>query len=188
MSATALEGGFKNPPHDSARAFRALMNAMARPGSPHEVAGAQPPAPMSIAAGVLLLTLCDGDTGIYLTPEFDTEEIRTWISFHIGAPFVAPMKADFAVGRWDELAPIDRFAIGDAEYPDRSTTLVIEGQGSEDVTLKGPGIKDTQAFALPEVAPFQNNRALFPLGRDFYFTQGAKLAALPRSTEISPCM
>jgi alpha-D-ribose 1-methylphosphonate 5-triphosphate synthase subunit PhnH len=188
MSATALEGGFANPSHDSARAFRALMNAMARPGTTHDVTGAQPPAPMSVAAGVLLLTLCDGDTGIYLSPEFDTIEIRTWISFHIGAPFVTPMQADFAVGRWEDLAPMDRFAIGTPEYPDRSTTLVVEGAGTEDVTLTGPGIKDTQAFKLPEVAAFQANRVLFPLGRDFYFTQGATLAALPRSTEIAPCM
>lgn len=188
MDATALEGGFANPSHASARAFRALMNAMARPGATYEVEGALPPAPLSVAAGVLLLTLCDGDTGIYLAPEFDTEEIRTWISFHIGAPFVAPMKADFAVGRWDELAPVERFALGDAEYPDRSTTLVVEGDANEDVTLKGPGIKDTQAFKLPEITAFQDNNALFPLGRDFYFTQGAQLAALPRSTEITPCM
>lgn len=187
MHANALEGGFSNPSHDSARAFRALMNAIARPGTTYEVGGALPPAPLSVAAGVLLLTLCDGDTGIYLTPEFDTVDIRTWISFHIGAPIVAPMKADFAVGRWGDLAPIDRFAIGDAEYPDRSTTLVVEDSAAVDVILKGPGIKTQQAFQLPEIAAFQQNAALFPLGRDFYFTKGAELAALPRSTEVSPC-
>ena len=188
MSATALEGGFANPSHDSARAFRALMNAMARPGTQYEVSGALPPTPLSVAAGVLLLTLCDGDTGIYLAGDYNTPDLRKWISFHIGAPIVAPMQADFAVGSWDDLAPVDRFAIGTPEYPDRSTTLVIESARSADVVLQGPGIKDQQSFALPEVPAFQNNHALFPLGRDFYFTEGTRLAALPRSTEVSPCM
>lgn len=188
MQASALEGGFRHPSHDSARAFRALMNAMARPGTQHEVTQALPPAPLSVAAGVALLTLCDGDTGIYLTPEFDTSDVRTWISFHIGAPIVAPAQADFAVGRWDDLMPIDRFAIGDAEYPDRSTTIIVEGVGQVPATLKGPGIKDQHLTKLPEIAAFQANRALFPLGRDFFFTQGTTLSALPRSTEVSPCM
>jgi alpha-D-ribose 1-methylphosphonate 5-triphosphate synthase subunit PhnH len=39
-------------------------------------------------------------------------------------------------------------------------------------------------LTLPEVAAFRANRALFPLGLDFFFTCGDRLAALPRSTVV----
>lgn len=43
MHTQALEGGFANAPIDAAHAFRAVMNAMARPGTIEQVRGAQPP-------------------------------------------------------------------------------------------------------------------------------------------------
>lgn len=189
MQASELEGGFSNPSHDSARAFRALMNAMARPGQTYEVEGAKPPAPLSAAAGVVLLTLCDGDTGIHLAGDLDCAPVRNWVSFHIGAPLVGAEVADFAVGTWQDLMPIDQFAIGTSEYPDRSTTLIVEGEaGPVTAQLSGPGIKDTADIALPELTAFQHNHVLFPLGRDFYFTNGQQITGLPRSSEVAPCM
>ena len=55
MHGTALEGGFSDAPRQSARAFRAALTALSRPGIIVEVDGAAPPAPLSVAAGVLLL-------------------------------------------------------------------------------------------------------------------------------------
>ena len=46
--------------------FRAAMRAMARPGTIEMLGAARPPAPVSAAAGTLLLTLCDHDTGLHL--------------------------------------------------------------------------------------------------------------------------
>ena len=46
MNPDALTGGFDVPPLQSARAFRALLEAMARPGTIHKVEGALPPAPL----------------------------------------------------------------------------------------------------------------------------------------------
>ena len=42
---TALEGGFTSASEDSARIFRAALNAMARPGHIESVSGIAPPAP-----------------------------------------------------------------------------------------------------------------------------------------------
>ncbi|MCR9112897.1 MAG: phosphonate C-P lyase system protein PhnH, partial [Rhodobacteraceae bacterium] len=56
MQAEALTGGFADTPVDAARAFRAVMSAIARPGRIETVAGAVPPAPLSVAAGTLILT------------------------------------------------------------------------------------------------------------------------------------
>ena len=68
----------------------------------------------------------------------------------------------------------------------RSATLVVDwpGLAAEGATLRGPGIRDTASLALPEIAAFQANRALFPQGLDFLFTTGSRLAALPRSTIV----
>ncbi|WP_027257522.1 phosphonate C-P lyase system protein PhnH [Leisingera aquimarina] len=184
---TAYVGGLSNPPVVSAQAFRAAMNAMARPGRTEEINGAIPPDGISVAAGSLLLTLCDPETGVYLAPDVDSEVLRGWLAFHTGAPIVAAEQADFALGSWAALTPLDRFRIGTPEYPDRSATLIVEvpGFGAPNAVLSGPGIKDAAKMALPDLAAFQNNTLLYPLGVDFFFTCGTQVAALPRSTQIS---
>jgi alpha-D-ribose 1-methylphosphonate 5-triphosphate synthase subunit PhnH len=186
MQAGVLEGGFVNGPIDAAYAFRAVMTAMARPGEIGTVTGARPPAPMSVAAGVVALTLFDPETPVYLAPGHDTQEVRDWITFHTGAPFCAPELAMFAVGEWDAL-PIAAFGVGTAEYPDRSATLIIEraALSNTGATLRGPGIEGQAHLFLPEMEVFQQNKRLFPLGLDFIFTCGDRLAALPRTTRVS---
>lgn len=185
MNTQTLDGGFATPPQDAAVAFRAVMNAMAQPGTIYQVAGAVPPAPVSIAAGVTLLTLCDPETPLFLGAGHDSPALRDWITFHCAAPLVGADQAQFALGVWGDLPLVD-FALGTAEYPDRSATLIVEvpelvNQGT---TLRGPGIKDQAQLSLPDMAAFQRNNALFPLGLDFIFTCGDRLAALPRSTRI----
>lgn len=189
MTAPApLEGGFADAGRTSARAFRAAMEAMARPGTVHEIEGARPPAPVSRAAGTLLLTLCDGDTPVHLAGPADTDALRRWLAFHAGAPIRAPEAAAFAYGRWEDLAPLlGRFAIGTPDYPDRSVTLIVERPALEDgipCRLAGPGIENAAELALPEPEAFRANHARFPLGFDCFFTAGTRCAALPRSTEV----
>lgn len=184
---TAYGGGFTDPAVDSARAFRAAMNVMAKPGEIRDLATAQPPAPLSAAAGTLLLTLCDPETGVHLAGACDTAEVRGWLAFHTGAPVVAAEEADFAVGTWAELLPLDRYRIGTPEYPDRSATLIVEMDAlePEGATLRGPGIRESAQLSLPDASALAGNAMLYPLGLDFFFTCGGKLAALPRSTTIS---
>jgi alpha-D-ribose 1-methylphosphonate 5-triphosphate synthase subunit PhnH len=187
MEQVVMTGGFADPPVQSAWGFRAAMTAMARPGDIVGVSGAQAPAPVSGAAAVLLLVLCDPDTPVWLAPSHDSDALRRWIGFHTGAPVVqARAQAVFALGRWDSLLPLEGFCIGTPEYPDRATTLIVEVDDlrAEGVALRGPGIKDQAWLNLPEVEAFRANRALFPLGLDFFFTCGSDLAALPRSTVV----
>jgi alpha-D-ribose 1-methylphosphonate 5-triphosphate synthase subunit PhnH len=181
----ALEGGFADAPIQSARAFRRIMRAMARPGDIQEIGGANPPAPLSPAAGALILTLCDTDTPLYLAGSCDTEEIRQWIAFHTGAPLAGPQRAAFALGYWQDL-PLSEFPIGTAEYPDRAATVIVEMDTLHDTgaTLTGPGIRTTRNLSLPETEAFRRNAGCFPLGLDFFFTCGDQLAGLPRSTRI----
>ena len=187
MGAAVYSGGFADAPRDAAHAFRAAMTVMARPGEIRDLVGAVPPAPLSVAQGVLILTLADPETGLYLAGQADCADVRDWITFHTGAPIVTPEQADFAIGRWDDLAPLDVYRIGTSEYPDRSVTLIAEldGLSAEGAALRGPGIKDVARLSLPDVPALQRNAALYPLGFDCFFTTGAQVAALPRSTKIA---
>lgn len=186
METTALKGAFADAPVEAARVFRSALNAMARPGRIEDVKGTMPPAPLSTAAGCMLLTLCDTETPVFLAETHDRPEVRDWITFHCGAPQVGAGQARFALGAWDALKPLDRFSIGTAEYPDRSATLIVESVRltPDSARLTGPGIKDAAWLSLPEIEAFHANHALFPLGLDFFFTAGAQLAALPRSTRV----
>jgi alpha-D-ribose 1-methylphosphonate 5-triphosphate synthase subunit PhnH len=159
---------------------------MSRPGTICTVAGAAPPAPLSVAAGVLVLTLCDGTTPLHLGPTLDLRLVRDWITFHTGAPLVAAGEARFAIGTLADLAPVSRFAIGTPDYPDRSATLIVE---MADLTatgprLTGPGIANFARLSLPNTAALRANRASFPQGFDLFLTCGSRLAALPRSTNV----
>lgn len=187
MPANTLSGGFAEPAVGSAQAFRSIMEAMARPGTIQDIKGATPPAPLSPAMGAVLLTLCDTDTPVYLAGDMDCETVRSWLAFHTGAPVAAPAQCMFAIGQWDALAPLAAYPAGTDEYPDRSATLVVEWSGlaTGGATLTGPGIKDQARLCLPETEAFEANRTLFPLGLDFIFTCGRRLAALPRSTVVS---
>jgi alpha-D-ribose 1-methylphosphonate 5-triphosphate synthase subunit PhnH len=182
----ALAGGFAEAPIQSARAFREILEAMARPGTIRRVEGARPPAPLSVAAGVALLVLADPTTRLYLAGRADCPAVRDWVAFHIGAPLVRAEDADFAVGTWDALQPVARFRIGLPDYPDRSATLIVETDRlvNHGPALTGPGIETATWLNLPETAAFRANRALFPMGFDTIFTGGDRIAALPRSTRV----
>lgn len=182
----AMTGGFDDAPVQSARAFRAALDALSRPGTIVTAAGAVPPAPLSVAAGVLMLVLADGTTPVHLGGIWDCAVVRDWITFHCGAPLVAAADAVFAVGDWAALQPVGRFPIGRADYPDRAVTLIIEMPvlSAHGARLTGPGIATEAHLSLPDVAAFQGNRALFPLGFDSFLTCGDRLAGLPRSTIV----
>ncbi len=189
-AAEALSGGFSAPGPEAARAFRTLLDAMARPGSRQRVAGARPPLPLSPAAGTALLALADAETPLWL-PDRLSGAAADWLAFHTNAPRTAPERAVFALGRWEELAPIARFAAGTPDYPDRSATLLVEVaalEGGPELRLSGPGLPAPAVFAprLPEdaAAALAANAARFPLGVDLVFAAGGEIAALPRSTRL----
>lgn len=184
-----LAGGFSDPSLHSARAFRDILEAMARPGHIVTVAGAAPPEPLSVAAGVVMLVLADGETPVYLAGGLDTEEIRSWIAFHTGAICVNAERATLALGRWDDLQPVHRFRPGAPDFPDRSATLVVEVEqlAATGARLSGPGIHGESRLNLPETAAFRANRERFPLGFDCLFCCGERIAGLPRSTRVEDC-
>lgn len=186
MDADALAGGFADPAIDAARVFREVLQAMARPGRIARITSATPPPGLSIAAAAVLLTLADESTPVHLAGTCDSAAIRDYLRFHTGAPISARKHAVFAVGDWAALAPLDDYALGTDEYPDRSATLIVEMPALSDagVRLTGPGIRSHAHLSLPEIDPFIANARHFPRGLDFIFTSGDAIAALPRTTRV----
>src|ERR1043166_3758422 len=126
MSAVAT--GFAEPVLAAQATFRTVMDAMARPGSVHRLAGIVAPAPLSPSAAAIALTLLDYETPFWLdAPLAAASEVARFISFHTGARLTEDSAdAAFAfVAAPAAMPPIAQFAQGNAEYPDRSNTLVL---------------------------------------------------------------
>jgi alpha-D-ribose 1-methylphosphonate 5-triphosphate synthase subunit PhnH len=192
---SALAPAFANPVLDSQSVFRTVMDAFARPGRVLSLAKVCPaPAPLSAGAAAIALTLFDYETPVWLDrPLAASSDAVEWLRFHTGAPITSrPGEAAFAlVTDMRALPPVDTFSTGTAEYPDRSTTLILQVEefAGPSLTLTGPGIAGRQTFAAaPLPADFAAqciaNRALFPRGVDFLFVTAAAVAGLPRSTRI----
>lgn len=195
--ASTLEGGFANPVLDAQSVFRALMDAMARPGSIARIdLSMAPPAPLESVAGAVACALIDADTPYWLDGPLDNEAQRSWLAFHTGARPAASMpEAVFVlVAAPSSTPPFERFAQGSQEYPDRSATLVLQLEGLEGgvpLTFRGPGIKDRVTIAprgLPAdfAAQWHANRNRFPCGVDLILAAGNALACLPRSARLIP--
>lgn len=180
---TDLSGGFADPARDGARAFRAIMDAMARPGRIVTVDLARAPG-CSPAAAAALLTLCDGETPLHLAAP--AEGLRDWVAFHCAAPDAPKERCLFALGPWRALAPLDPYPVGTPDYPDRSATLIVEMPAltADGPTLRGPGIDGAATLSLPDADALRLNHARFPLGLDLILCAGDRLACLPRSTEV----
>jgi alpha-D-ribose 1-methylphosphonate 5-triphosphate synthase subunit PhnH len=192
-----LVPGFSDPVLASQAVFRTVMEAMARPGQIAEIGVAlAPPAPLGIAAAALALALLDFETPVWLDPKLAVApEVGGWLKFHSGAPHGAdPATAAFAfIAEPAAMPAFDVFGLGSVEYPDGSTTLVLEVETLADgdaFHLSGPGIKGSRGLAaapLPAdfAARMAANRAWFPRGVDLVLTCGRRLAALPRSVHLA---
>lgn len=192
-----IQGGFLNPVENAQSVFTMVMNAMSRPGTIVDFdAALAPPMPLNPVSAAVLLALCDSDTPVWLDPQHPEYcAVDAWLSFHTGARLTGEKPdAAFAVVT-DTRLPIllGEYAVGSQEYPDRSTMLIIQVPGFEEEpqwTLQGPGIKGSRAF-MPKglgddfIHEWSRNHALFPRGVDMVFAAQARLAALPRTAQLT---
>ena len=190
-----LRPGFGAPVTDSQQVFRHVLRAMSEPGSAQEIAvDLAPPPVLDRATGAVCLTLLDFETPVWLDAAADCEEVRAWLRFHCGSPLATgPGEAGFAVlAAPAEMPALADFRLGSEAYPDENATVILQVpslEAGDAVALSGPGIEDCRAFCAAGItAGFWKQRremqALFPKGVDLMFASGARLAALPRSTEV----
>lgn len=190
-----IQPAFTDPVRQSQMAFRAIMEAVARPGTRADFGPAlAPPAGLDVATATAALTLLDFETPLWLDPTLRGGEAEAWVRFHCGCPLTTdPAEAAFAIVSDVRTAPrLDSFNLGDARYPDRSTTVILQVEsldGGETAVLSGPGVKDAIMVAprgLPEHFwdQMQDNNAKFQFGIDALIVSGQFLTAVPRSSQI----
>jgi alpha-D-ribose 1-methylphosphonate 5-triphosphate synthase subunit PhnH len=196
MNVRPAPRGFADPVLDAQAVFRAVMTALARPGTVGQLpAGLAPPSPLTGELAAVALALFDHETPLWIdAPLAAAPEVAAFLRFHTGAQIVEnPAEAAFAlVVEPAALPPLAAFAHGTDEYPDRSTTLVLAVTELRDdcgLVLAGPGIKDRARLALDPLpgdfaGQLSRNRAVFPRGVDCVFVAAGKVAALPRSTRL----
>lgn len=193
----ALTGGFAEPVHHAQSVFRMMMDCLSRPGTVQSIVPEiDPPRPLGVAAGAIALTLLDHDTPVWLTPGLAKSAVAEWIGFHTGAPLTRE-KSDARFAFVEAGAPLSSFGLfanGTQEYPDRSTTIVLEVASLDKgapLSLSGPGIRESATIApqgLPDMflRQWADNRALFPRGVDVVLTAGRQMLGLPRTCKIMP--
>jgi alpha-D-ribose 1-methylphosphonate 5-triphosphate synthase subunit PhnH len=191
-----LPAGFADKVLSAQSTFRSVMDAMARPGSVQRiVAAAGAPAAMMSGTAAIALTLFDHDTPVWLDPRMsETSDVKKWLKFHTGAPVVLDSSiCSFAlIGDASALPALDRFALGSNEYPDRSSTLILQVESltqGESLELRGPGIDGTAVLraAIKPRDLFERlavNAALFPRGIDVVLVHGDSIVAIPRTTRL----
>jgi alpha-D-ribose 1-methylphosphonate 5-triphosphate synthase subunit PhnH len=191
-----LSAGFADKVLSAQTTFRSVMDAMARPGSVHCIASASgmPPGMMRGTAAIAL-TLFDHDTPLWLDPRMsEAAEVAKWLKFHTSAPVVTdPSICSFAlIGNAGALPALDRFSFGTNEYPDRSTTLILQVESLREglaFELCGPGIDGTAVLQatiepLDLFARLAINTALFPRGIDVVLVADDAIVAIPRTTRL----
>jgi len=193
---TALSVGFADPVAEAQQVFSAVMNAFARPGRLQPLrSDLDPPRPLTPELAAIALALADHEAPIWIDAELTAAPaVAEFLRFHTGAAIVSdPAEAAFAlIVNSEARLPVERFALGTAEYPDRSTTLVFavpDLSEEEGWVLEGPGIPERQKLRaspwphdLAEIV--RANHSLFPCGLDVLLAAPGRVAGLPRTTRL----
>ena len=191
-----LPPGFADKVLSAQSTFRSVMDAMARPGSVQRIVpGAGAPGAMMRGTAAIALTLFDHDTPLWLDARMaESSDVLKWLKFHTGAPVVQDSSiASFAlIGDGGALPALERFALGTSEYPDRSTTLILQVESLESgrsFELRGPGIDGTAMLnaSVEPVDLFERlhlNEPLFPRGIDVVLVADDAVVAIPRTTRV----
>jgi alpha-D-ribose 1-methylphosphonate 5-triphosphate synthase subunit PhnH len=196
VTVAELPAGFADKVLSAQSTFRSVMDAMARPGTVQHIrAAAGTPAPLMRGTAAIALTLFDHDTPIWLDRTMSaTPDVGKWLRVHTGTPVIADSSASsFAlIGNARDVPPLDRFALGSNEYPDRSTTLILQidsltsGPAYE---LTGPGIDGAGVLqATISGNLFEQlaiNATLFPRGIDVVLVHDDAIVAIPRTTRLA---
>jgi alpha-D-ribose 1-methylphosphonate 5-triphosphate synthase subunit PhnH len=194
VSGPRLLAGFADPSAASQRCFRAVLGALAEPGTAHPLQAPQEsPAGCDSGLASLGLALLDASTPFYVS---QLSGLSGYLRFHTGAPEATPATAQWAFASVADpglIALAQSLSTGSLEYPESASTLVLQltesPQASPALALKGPGIptrRELGPLGLPPAfwAWRQAQRARYPLGIDLLFVSGSQVWGLPRSTEI----
>lgn len=185
--------GFNDAVHDAQQTFRALLDALARPGIPQMAVSLTSSEGLNPGCAAACLTLLDLETTVWLQPEIP-ETARSWLLLHTGCRFtLQPQASDFAlISNMLTMPNLDEFNWGTLEYPESSTSLLVQLptlQGAHSVTLHGPGIPENMTIQTPLNPNFwqqwQEMTTDYPLGMDCWCFAGQQVLGLPRTARMT---
>ncbi|MCL6416006.1 phosphonate C-P lyase system protein PhnH [Aestuariirhabdus sp. Z084] len=198
MSDTVLQPGFADPVQGAQQAFRSLLKVMSEPGIIQPLNQSRGLDGLSAASFTACQTLLDATTKLWLCPGLNTELIRTNLGFHIGCPLIEePDQADFVLSLPGQLPELSQLKVGNAEYPDRGCTVLLQvdelsaetGQGGVNVRLSGPGIASDRTLNIRSLCEASIDYLLepshvFPQGLDFILLADQQVSAIVRTTRV----
>ncbi len=203
LDLSQVVAGFTDVARDSQAVFRQALHALSHPGLIVPLAlDCAIPEHANPGSAVMLLALLDADSRLWLSPSLSHSAAANWIVFHSNCSIVQnPGDADFAwVAHLSELPALQDFDPGTDEYPDQSTTIILDVSGLNTetgtqtaLTLRGPGIEHSQQLHIESlsarqiadlIAQWKLNHSQFPKGVDIFMTDSSHLVGLPRTTDI----
>ncbi|MCS6803214.1 MAG: phosphonate C-P lyase system protein PhnH [Chloroflexota bacterium] len=185
-----------DPVHDSQRTFRAVLGALASPGTIVPLPVRDEEAPIEGWATAILRTLCDHETRVAVELEAGSAELLRHLQQRVGVVRVPVDQAEFFLSAASSCAPewITRLPRGSLAYPDRGATAILLvdalGLGPLHLSLRGPGCCPgatlrVQGLPWALLAARAAAVASYPCGIDLLVVDAAgQLAAIPRSTFV----
>jgi alpha-D-ribose 1-methylphosphonate 5-triphosphate synthase subunit PhnH len=184
LAATNLSGIWA--PAVQQRNFRKILGCMARPGTIGCLEG------MADGEGGHLALLA-----VLLDHSVTLADPCNWLTVlersRLEAPPTDPEKAQYILVPAEQAVSFEP-SLGTLASPEFGATIILVGgrigQGNLRFRLKGPGIAGTTELALAGFAPDWFIRRhvwvqRFPLGVDFILADETRIAALPRTTNIT---
>jgi alpha-D-ribose 1-methylphosphonate 5-triphosphate synthase subunit PhnH len=178
-----------DPVHDTRACFRALVDAMSRPGTVHEL-------PSAPADHAVLATLVDHEVSLHTADD----DIRDALARE-GRLSEAPQSEATIVHALESTdGAVRALGRGTRKEPSTGATIVYRVAGLSNTTAKqddehttlelcGPGVPGDRTLAVDGLVP-DEARALadaqspYPRGVDAILTAEQTVAALPRSVEM----
>ncbi len=163
--------------------FRSCLNAMARPGSLHQLI---PFENSSIFAAAALLLYAE--VSFFQNIQNDWEIIKAITN----ATEESVDKADYLFLSSPDKSILNDAQSGDQQNPEQSATLICSCPGFNEgahVTIQGPGIDGCHEVILPATEDFLSSlmkkNKHFPLGVDLFFIgEDMQVCGIPRSTQV----
>lgn len=181
--------------HRNQKSFRKLLEALSYPGKlVNFTADLSYRGDLSNELMEAVISLVDGEVGIYISSDDEKSKEEIYIRTNAKAKEIS--QADFIVVAKEDFSKlssiINQASKGTYVSPDDGATIIVEiGEFSskENLSLRGPGIEDTNQCQIPNSSSWlqARNEAVekFPMGVDIFFISAdKKILGLPRTTKV----
>ena len=188
-----------DPIRDTQATFRVILDALAWPGSVHQLPVEAMGAPVNPWAAAVLITMLDHETSLAWDGAAELEALAYFVQQRTAVAPASAATTDFILTDAAHLDPTlpERIRVGTLEYPDESATVVVLVESLEStnrvigLALSGPGVPEGKYIRVgASITAFLMARnavvAGYPQGFDLLLIDAeGRLMGLPRTTAIT---